>query len=51
LWDLKLQKKLFFAGENFNITIKSHFDEVTTFSIFQNGKYLISGAKERIIII
>ena len=49
LWDLQEQKKLFFKGEKFNRAIQGHFDEVTALAISPNGKYLISGGKDRIV--
>jgi len=49
LWDLKSKSKLFFKGEKFNRAIQGHFDEVTAMAISPNGKYLISGGKDRLV--
>jgi WD40 repeat protein len=49
MWDLASQSKMFFKGEKFNRTIAGHFDEVSTLAISPNGKYMISGGKDRIV--
>ena len=49
MWDIEHQKKLFFKGEKFNRAIQGHHDEVTAFAISPNGKYMISGGKDRIV--
>jgi ribosomal RNA-processing protein 9 len=40
---------MFFKGEKFNRAIQGHFDEVTAMAISPNGKYLISGGKDRLV--
>lgn len=49
MWDIESQKKLFFKGEKFNRGIDGHFDEVMSMAISANGKFLISGGKDRIV--
>ena len=49
LWDIEHQAKQFFKGEKFNRAIPGHFDEVSAFAISPNGKYLISGGKDRVV--
>lgn len=49
MWDLETQQKTFFKGEKFNRKMAGHFDEVCTFAISPNGKYLVSGGKDRIV--
>ena len=49
MWDLETQKKIFFKGEKFNRDIQGHFDEVMTLAISRDGKYMISGGKDRIV--
>jgi len=48
-WDLESQKKLFFRGEKFNRKFEGHFDEVCCHAISPNGKFLVSGGKDRIV--
>ena len=48
-WDLESQKKLFFRGEKFNRKFEGHFDEVCCQAISPNGKFLVSGGKDRIV--
>ena len=40
---------MFFKGEKFNRSMQGHFDEVMTCAISPNGKYLVSGGKDRVI--
>lgn len=40
---------MFFRGEKFNRKIEGHFDEVVCQAISPNGKYLVSGGKDRIL--
>ena len=49
MWDLESQKKTFFAGEKFNRACGGHFDEVMCLAISENGKYMVSGGKDRIV--
>ena len=49
MWDIESQKKTFFKGEKFNRSIGGHFDEVMCLAISENGKYMISGGKDRIV--
>jgi ribosomal RNA-processing protein 9 len=46
---LESQRKLFFRGEKFNRKVDGHFDEVNCLAISPNGKYLVSGGKDRIV--
>ena len=46
-WDLEAQRKQLFRGEKHNRAIEGHFDE--PMCIATNGKYLISGGKDRIV--
>lgn len=48
-WDLEAQKKLFYKGEKHNRTIAGHFDEPLCLAISPNGKYLVSGGKDRVV--
>jgi len=48
-WDLESQKKLFFRGEKFNRNMNGHFDEVLACAVSPNGKYLVSGGKDRVL--
>jgi WD40 repeat protein len=49
LWDLQSQTKTFFKGEKFNRAIQGHFDEVCSFAVSPNGKFLVSGGKDRVV--
>lgn len=49
MWDLESQKKLFFKGEKFNRSFQGHFDEVVTLAISSNGKFMVSGGKDRVV--
>lgn len=46
-WDLESQKKILFKGEKHNRAIEGHFDE--PLCLATNGKYLVSGGKDRIV--
>ena len=48
-WDLESQKKVFFRGVKFDRTIEGHNDEILCQAISPNGKYLVSGGKDRIV--
>ena len=47
--DLESQKKLFFKGEKHNRAILGHYDEPLCLAVSPNGKYLVSGGKDRIV--
>tara|TARA_B110000285_G_C15015365_1_gene558761 strand:- start:799 stop:1065 length:267 start_codon:yes stop_codon:yes gene_type:complete len=49
MWDIETKTKMFFKGEKFNKAIQGHYDEIMTFTVSPNGKYLISGGKDRIV--
>ena len=49
LWDIETGKKDFFMGEKFNRSLPGHFDEVCSLAISPNGKYLVSGGKDRVV--
>jgi ribosomal RNA-processing protein 9 len=40
---------MFFRGEKFNRKVEGHFDEVMCHAISPNGKYLVSGGKDRVV--
>jgi ribosomal RNA-processing protein 9 len=40
---------LFFRGEKFNRKVEGHYDEVICHAISPNGKYMVSGGKDRIV--
>lgn len=46
---MESQKKLFFRGKKFDRTMAGHFDEVLCSAISPNGKYLVSGGKDRVV--
>lgn len=48
-WDLESQKKLIFQGEKHNRAIQGHFDEPLAVAVSPNGKYLVSGGKDRVV--
>eukprot|EP00347_Sterkiella_histriomuscorum_P001221 403372861 len=48
-WDLESQKKLFFKGDKHNRAIQGHYDEPLCLAVSPNGKYLVSGGKDRIV--
>lgn len=47
--DLGSGKKDFFRGEKFNRDIEGHYDEVLCSAISSNGKYMVTGGKDRIV--
>lgn len=49
LWDIESQKKDFLKGEKFNKAINGHFDEIMCMAVSANGKFLISGGKDRVV--
>ena len=49
LGDIESGKKDFFRGEKFNRNMDGHYDEVLCSAISPNGKYLVSGGKDRIV--
>jgi ribosomal RNA-processing protein 9 len=46
---LETQKKLFFRGKKFDRSFEGHNDEVLCAAISPNGKYLVSGGKDRLV--
>jgi ribosomal RNA-processing protein 9 len=50
LWDVETGKKTELGvGRKFDRDTKGHFDEVCTLAVSDNGKYLISGGKDRLV--
>lgn len=49
VWDLGSEKKSFLEGKKFDRSINGHFDEVMCMAVSPNGKFLVSGGKDRII--
>lgn len=48
-WDLESQKKLIYKGEKHNRAIQGHYDEPLAMAVSPNGKYLVSGGKDRVV--
>ncbi len=48
-WDLEAQKKLIFEGKKFDRSTTGHHDEVLCLAISPNGKYMVSGGKDRMV--
>jgi ribosomal RNA-processing protein 9 len=49
MWDIESKSKSFFKGEKFNRGIAGHFDEVMACAVSRDGKFLVSGGKDRIV--
>ena len=50
LWDLNKQVKMPLGrGKKFDRSTEGHFDEVCCLAVSDNGKYRISGGKDRIV--
>jgi len=51
-WDLGSGKKMIFnSGKKFNkdFSDNGHFDEICSLAISQNGKFMITGGKDRMV--
>ena len=47
--DIESGAKQFFRGDKFNREHAGHYDEVLCSAISTNGKYMVSGGKDRIV--